>query len=50
LKSRVLNRAGNFHPYLLLFLNDQKLPRSGFETLPLSEGDRLEIVALAEGG
>ena len=50
LRSRVLDREGNFHPYLLLFLNDQKLPRSGFELQALSEGDRLEIVALAEGG
>jgi hypothetical protein len=50
LKSRVLDRAGNFHPYLLLFQNDQKLPRSSFTNHPVSEGDRLEIVALAEGG
>ena len=50
LKSRVLDRSGGFHPYLLLFQNGQKLPRSGFQNLPLAEGDRLEIVALAEGG
>lgn len=50
LKSRVLDRAGNFHPYLLLFQNDEKLPRSSFEKEPVKEGDRLEIVALAEGG
>ena len=50
LQSRVLDRAGNFHPYLLLFQNDQKLPRSSFTNHPVSEGDRLEIVALAEGG
>lgn len=50
LQSRVLDRAGNFHPYLLLFQNDQKLPRSGFTNHPVGEGDRLEIVALAEGG
>ena len=50
LQSRVLDREGNFHPYLLLFQNDHKLPRSGFADLPVHEGDRLEIVALAEGG
>jgi molybdopterin converting factor small subunit len=50
LKTRVLNREGNLHPYLLLFQNDQKLPRSSFENQPVSEGDRLEFVALAEGG
>jgi sulfur carrier protein ThiS len=50
LKDRVLNREGNLHAYLLLFLNDEKLPRSSFEKQTLSEGDRLEIVALAEGG
>lgn len=50
LRSRVLDRAGNFHPYLLLFQNDRKLPRTSFTDLPVCEGDRLEIVALAEGG
>lgn len=50
LKSRVLNREGNLHAYLLLFLNDQKLPRSDVGQKSLKEGDRLEIVALAEGG
>ena len=50
LESRVLDREGNFHPYLLLFHNDWKLPRSGFTDQPVREGDRLEIVALAEGG
>jgi hypothetical protein len=50
LQSRVLDREGNFHPYLLLFQNDRKLPRSTFTDHPVSEGDRLEIVALAEGG
>ncbi len=50
LKTRVLDREGRFYPYLLLFQNDEKLPRSGFEHLPVRESDRLEIVALAEGG
>ncbi len=50
LKSRVLDREGNFHAYLLLFHNDRKLSRSGFSDQPLTDGDRLEIVALAEGG
>lgn len=50
LKTRVLNREGNLHAYLLLFRNDQKLPRANIGDQPLTEGDRLEIVALAEGG
>jgi sulfur-carrier protein len=50
LKSRVLDRSGGFHPYLLLFQNDRKLSRSSFHDLPVRDGDRLEIVALAEGG
>lgn len=50
LKTRVLDREGNLHAYLLLFLNDEKLPRAGIENRPVQEGDRLEIVALAEGG
>jgi sulfur carrier protein ThiS len=50
LKTRVLDREGNLHAYLLLFLNDEKLPRAGIENRPVKAGDRLEIVALAEGG
>ncbi|MCA9067404.1 MAG: MoaD/ThiS family protein [Planctomycetaceae bacterium] len=50
LKTRVLNREGNLHAYLLLFRNDEKLPRVNINEHPLSAGDRLEIVALAEGG
>jgi sulfur-carrier protein len=50
LKTRILNREGDLHAYLLLFLNDHKLPRAGFTCRPLQDGDRLEIVALAEGG
>lgn len=50
LKTRVLNREGNLHAYLLLFQNDEKLPRANVGDRPLNEGDRLEIVALAEGG
>jgi len=50
LKTRVLDREGNLHPYLLLLQNEEKLPRTGNEDRPVSEGDRLEIVALAEGG
>ena len=50
LQSRVLDREGNFHAYLLLFLNDEKLSRESFAHQTLQDGDRLEIVALAEGG
>ncbi|MBW3539156.1 MAG: MoaD/ThiS family protein [Planctomycetes bacterium] len=50
LKSRVLDRNGHVHPYLLLMHNDEMLPRADVAAVPLSNGDRLEIVALAEGG
>ena len=50
LKSRVLDQAGSFHPSLLLFQNGRKLSRSGFQNLPVHDGDHLEIIALAEGG
>ena len=50
LRSRVLDANGEVFPYLLLFHNGHKLSRSEFKTHPLSTGDTLEIVALAEGG
>ncbi len=50
LKTRVLDREGRLYAYLLLFQNDQKLPRENLMNHPLQDGDRLEIVALAEGG
>ncbi len=50
LKTRVLDREGRLYAYLLLFQNDQKLPRENLMNFPLQDGDRLEIVALAEGG
>ena len=50
LKTRVLDREGRLYAYLLLFQNDQKLPREHLMKHPLHDGDRLEIVALAEGG
>lgn len=50
LKSRVLTDAGQVYPYLLLSHNGRALSRADFATQSLSRDDRLEIVALAEGG
>ena len=50
LRMRVLDRDGLIYPYLLLFRNGDKLPRTGLDAIPVTDGDRLELVALAEGG
>lgn len=50
LKTRVLTSDGKLFPYLLLFQNGEKLPREEFASIPLTDGDRLELVGLAEGG
>ena len=46
LRTRVLDRAGELFPYLLLFRNDETTPLDA----PLLDGDVLEIVGAAEGG
>ena len=50
LKQRVLTPNGDLFPYLLLFQNGEKLPRKNLTSIPLADGDRLELVGLAEGG
>ena len=50
LQSRVLDRHGRLYPYLLLLHNGRTVTHGELATRPLQPGDRLEIVALAEGG
>lgn len=50
LRPRVADENGELYPYLLLIHNQQHLPRKHLDNVPLADGDRLEIVALAEGG
>ena len=50
LRKRVLNGTGELFPYLLLFHNGLKLPRNGFSSMTVVNGDKLELIALAEGG
>lgn len=50
LQSRVINRHGRLYPYLLLLHNERPVTHDELSTQPLQSGDRLEIVALAEGG
>ena len=50
LQSRVLDGHGRLYPYLLLLHNGQTVTHGELATRPLQPGDRLEIVALAEGG
>jgi hypothetical protein len=50
LQQRMLTPSGELFPYLLLFHNGEKLSREGFASMPLADGDRLELIGLAEGG
>ena len=50
LLSRMLDRDGRLYPYLMLLHNEQKVTQTELATRPVRSGDRLEIVALAEGG
>ncbi|HUG93213.1 MAG TPA: MoaD/ThiS family protein [Planctomycetaceae bacterium] len=50
LQSRVLDRHGRLYPYLLLLHNGRTVTHTELATHPLQPGDRIEIVALAEGG
>lgn len=50
LKSRVLSARGTVHPYLLVMHGDDRVAHEGVLERPVADGDRIEIVALAEGG
>ena len=50
LRIRVMNDRGELYSYLPLFLNEEKLPDRGYRFRTLSDGDQLEVVAIASGG
>ncbi|MHC4392331.1 MAG: molybdopterin-binding protein [Planctomycetota bacterium] len=51
LRSRMLDSRGSLFPYLALFRNDEAIPpRADLTGVELTEGDRLELVAIVEGG
>ncbi len=50
LRERVLDRSGRLYPYLLLFRNEHELERDGLASVALEPGDRLDLLAAAEGG
>ncbi len=50
LKPRVLTSRGAVHPYLLVMHGDQRVPHDSVLEHAVAAGDRIEIVALAEGG
>lgn len=49
LKPRVLTHD-TVHPYLLVMHGDDRVPHDAVLEHPVADGDRIEIVALAEGG
>lgn len=50
LRSRVLGENGEIYPYLLLFHNNEKVERANFDQTTITPDDKIEIVAMAEGG
>lgn len=50
LRVRVVDAQGAVFPYLLVFRNGDEVPRAALTSAALADGDRLEIVAGAEGG
>lgn len=50
LQIRLMNERGELYPYLPVFLNETKLPDRGYRSRTLSDGDQLEVVAIASGG
>jgi sulfur-carrier protein len=50
LRVRVVDAQGAVFPYLLVFRNGDEVPRAALMSSALADGDRIEIVAGAEGG
>lgn len=49
LRTRVLDSNDTVYPYLLLAVNHQPIPRGQLDRT-VTTGDRVEIIALADGG
>ena len=50
LRSRLCEQGGRLRPSVLFFVNSEDIRTRSGEQTPLSEGDELAIVLLAEGG
>ena len=50
LRSRLREQGGRLRPSVLFFLNSEDIRTRSGEQTPLSEGDELAIVLLADGG
>ncbi len=50
LRPRVLDGAGNIHPYLLIIVEGEQLDREAFTNHPVSSGDEIDILPAVEGG
>ena|SRR4030066_399757 len=50
LRSRLREQGGRLRPSVLFFVNSEDIRTRSGEQTPLSEGDELAIVLLAEGG
>jgi molybdopterin converting factor small subunit len=46
----VLTSAGEFNPYLLVYLNDTNSLESGGMASPVAAGDEVRIIAILAGG
>jgi molybdopterin converting factor small subunit len=50
LRPRLRDAAGNLRTWMLYFLNDEDIRTKQGEQTPLTEGDVLAVVVVAEGG
>ena len=50
LRSRLLDRNDKLFPYFLLMHNDRQLAGRNLNDVHVADGDRVTIIALAEGG
>lgn len=50
LRSRVVNERGDFHPWILVFLDGTRVVGQRAQQTELNDGDRIEVAVLASGG
>jgi len=50
LRIRLMDADGKLYSYLPFYLNQNKLPDRSYRSRALTDGDRLEVIAIASGG
>ncbi len=50
LEIRLINDRGEIHPYLILLVGDEEIPRDSWRDVALQDGSEIDIVPAVEGG